>query len=267
MDAKTAEFRANYKSNINPMYNGPLHLLAVYGLGIVGIWWFTRHLHDVTLAQGLFMVPVFLLANIFEWSMHNFPMHHRIKLLHGVYTRHTLNHHQYFTQDVMTVDSTKEFRIIFFPPYALATFMIMSAVPAFIFGKLWNPNVGWLLMTTTTGFYLMYETFHYCCHVHENWFVRYCPLINTIRRHHTAHHNKAIMMDLNMNLTIPFADWLFGTSDLNRGVLGHLFNGYSEKHMKPEIKERIARYEAKQANKRERTKNDKGTTAGNEVFQ
>ncbi len=60
------------------------------------------------------------------------------------------------------------------------------------------------------------------------------PFVNTIRRHHTAHHNQSIMMDLNMNLTFPVMDWLFGTSDLNRGLLGHLFNGYSTKYLKQE---------------------------------
>ena len=75
--------------------------------------------------------------------------------------------------------------------------------------------------------YLTYEFMHYCCHVDENWFVRYCPFVNTLRRHHTAHHNSRLMMEVNMNLTFPISDWLFGTSDINHGLLGHLFNGYS----------------------------------------
>ena len=33
-------------------------------------------------------------------------------------------------------------------------------------------------------------------------------------------------------LGLSIADWLFGTSDLNRGVLGHLFNGCSTAHVK-----------------------------------
>jgi hypothetical protein len=78
--------------------------------------------------------------------------------------------------------------------------------------------------------------------VHENWFVRNIPFVNTIRRHHTAHHNQGIMMDRNMNLTFPVADWLMGTSDLNRGLLGHIFNGYSTKYVKPELKEAIERH-------------------------
>jgi hypothetical protein len=60
--------------------------------------------------------------------------------------------------------------------------------------------------------------------------------MNTIRRHHIAHHDQAIMMGTNMNLTYPFADWLFGTSDLDRGLWGHLFNGYDTSFRKPNLK-------------------------------
>jgi hypothetical protein len=44
------------------------------------------------------------------------------------------------------------------------------------------------------------------------------------------------MMELNMNLTFPISDWMFGTSDLNRGLLGHLFNGYSTKYVKQDLR-------------------------------
>ena len=84
-----------------------------------------------------------------------------------------------------------------------------------------NPNAGYILMVTIVGQYLIYETFHYCCHVRDNWFVRNIPFVNTIRRHHTAHHNYGIMMARNMNLTFPIADWVMGTSDLDRGLVGH----------------------------------------------
>ena len=35
-----------------------------------------------------------------------------------------------------------------------------------------------------------------------------------------------------MNLTFPIADWLFGTSDLDRGLIGTLFNGYDTRYLK-----------------------------------
>jgi len=68
------------------------------------------------------------------------------------------------------------------------------------------------------------------------------PFINTIRRHHKAHHNMGIMMHFNMNLTFPIADWLLNTSDLKRGLIGHLFNGYDESHVKPELEPIMARF-------------------------
>ena len=40
----------------------------------------------------------------------------------------------------------------------------------------------------------------------------------------------------NMNLTFPIADPVLGTSDLNRGLLGHLFNGYDETHVKTDLR-------------------------------
>lgn len=241
MPAKQAAFRENYKSQINPAYNGPAHVAAIFIIGLVGIWYFARHLHHPTW-EWLMVIPIFLADNIFEWVLHTYVMHRPVKWLRGIYNRHTLNHHQYFTHHVMTVDSNREFRIIFFPPYALAAFIGLSIPPALLIGYLWSTNVAWILMLTNTVYYLVYETFHYCCHVEENAFVRYCPFINTIRRHHTAHHNQSIMMTRNMNLTFPVADWLFGTSDLNRSLLGTLFNGYNDDHIKPEVRDTITKH-------------------------
>jgi hypothetical protein len=31
-------------------------------------------------------------------------------------------------------------------------------------------------------------------------------------------------------------DWLFGTSDLNRGLLGHVFNGYDTRFVKRDMR-------------------------------
>jgi len=167
-------------------------------------------------------------------------MHRPINIrgLRSVYERHTLNHHQFFTDSEVRFRDHKDWRVTVFPPFALVTFTMMSIPPALIVGLLVSANVGWLLISTTTGMYLIYEFMHFCCHVDEGWFVRNCPFVNTLRRHHISHHNTHLMMERNMNLTFPIADWLFGTSDLNRGLLGHLFNGYGTKHLKTNMRGR-----------------------------
>ena len=39
--------------------------------------------------------------------------------------------------------------------------------------------------------YLIYETMHFCCHVGDNFILRNLPL-NTLRRHHAAHHDQEL---------------------------------------------------------------------------
>jgi hypothetical protein len=145
-------------------------------------------------------------------------------------------HHQFFTEAEMRFADHLDYRVTFFPPYALATFTLMSIPGAIILGLLFGANVGWLFIATNTSVYLIYEFMHYLCHVNENAFVRYMPFVNTLRRHHTAHHAQSIMMERNMNLTFPIMDWAFGTSDLNRGLLGTLFNGYNTAYVKTDMR-------------------------------
>jgi len=236
MPKRQEAFRADYRGKIAALYSGPMHVAMIYAIGIAAFAWYIPHIHAPTWAEWLVVPATFLAANLFEWWIHRYVMHRPIKGFMGIYKRHTLAHHQFFTDHAHTIDGTRDFRIVFFPPYALVTFIAMSAVPAWILGQVWSANAGWLLMCTTTGIYLNYELFHFCCHVKDNWFVRNLPFVNTIRRHHVAHHNTAIMMERNFNLTYPIADWLFGTSDLRRGLIGHVFNGLDRSRVRTDLK-------------------------------
>lgn len=243
MSERQRNFRAEYQAGIGPYYNGLVHVGVMYAVGLSVIVWCISRMQNASW-EWLLVIPVFAFSNWFEWWIHKYVMHRLVDVwaLRAIYDRHTRQHHQYFTNNEMTVDSTREFRIIFFPWRALLTFMGMGVPFGLFLGWLINPNAGYILMVTIVGQYLIYESFHYCCHVHENWFVRNMPFVNTIRRHHTAHHNQGLMMERNMNLTFPIADWFMGTSDLNRGLLGHIFNGYNEKYLKPELQSAGAKH-------------------------
>ncbi len=236
MSERQLNYRDVYRQRIATWYNGYLHVALIYGIGFGSLFVYASHIQSPIWWEWLTIPVVFLFANFFEWFLHAKVMHRprKNRALKAIYTRHTLMHHQFFTETEMRFANPTDWRVTFFPPYALVVFILMSVIPALIAGWLISPNVGWLLIATTTSVYLIYEFMHYCCHVDENWFVRYCPFVNTLRRHHSAHHNQSIMMNQNMNLTFPICDWFFGTSDLNRGLLGHLFNGYSTRYKKKE---------------------------------
>ena len=238
MNDRQRKYRDTYRTRIVGWYNGWLHAAVIYVIGIAAMTIYVQSIHDLRWWELLIVPVVFLGANFFEWFLHAYVMHRpqKIKALRAIYTRHTLMHHQFFTDEEMRFAGQHDWRVTFFPPYALVTFICMSVPMALVAGWLFTPNIGWLVIATTTTLYLTYEFMHFCCHVDENWFVRNTPFVNTLRRHHTAHHNQSLMMERNMNLTFPIMDWLFGTSDLDRGLLGHLFNGYDTRHLRKDMR-------------------------------
>jgi hypothetical protein len=246
MSEKQRSFRERYRARIEPWYNGLVHILVMYGVGLSILYYCARQLHQVGV-EWMLIVPVAIAGNLVEWSMHRFVMHRRIDVyaLRAIYERHTREHHQYFTDANAEIDaatSLKEFRIVFFPWRVLIVLGVAGSLFGYLTSLVWNANAGYFVLMTMMAHYMLYETFHYCCHVPENSFVANMPLVNTIRRHHKAHHNQGIMMRRNMNLTFPFSDWLLKSSDLNRGLLGHLFNGYNEQYVRAELKPIIERF-------------------------
>ena len=244
MTERQKKFRESYVNQISPFYNGLFHIGVMYAAGFTAIYYCASQLDNPTWAW-LTIIPVAIAGNFVEWAMHKYVMHRLIDVfaLRAIYDRHTRQHHQYFTDTDYTIDTVKEHRIVFFPWRVLIVLGVAGTIFGYIAAKIFNPNVGYILYMTMVGHYLIYETFHYCCHVKENWFVRNMPFINTIRRHHAAHHNLGIMMHKNMNLTFPFADWIMGTSDIKRGLIGTLLNGFNQDHIDPKLKPIIEKFQ------------------------
>jgi hypothetical protein len=235
MSPRQAAFRTAYRAQIAPAYNGLIHVALIYAIGSATIWYCVQHIHAPTWAEWLVLPVTVVLANLFEWFLHAQVMHRPRPGLMGIYKRHTLAHHQFFTRHEPFHDTIRDFRIVFFPPYALIAFLVMATAGAVVLHLIWSANAAFLLVCAASGMYLNYEFFHWCCHVRDDRIIRHLPFVNTIRRHHIAHHDTAIMMNTNMNLTYPIADWLFGTSDLRRGLLGHLFNGYDTRWLRQDL--------------------------------
>ena len=257
MTDRQRKFRELYVAGISPFYNGIFHIGVMYGVGSLVVFYCLTQLDNPSWAW-LTIIPVAIAGNFVEWAMHKFVMHRLIDVfaLRAIYDRHTRQHHQYFTDTDYTIGTVKEHRIVFFPLRVLIVLGIFGLLISYCAAKAINANVGYIVYMTMVSHYLIYETFHYCCHIQENWFVRNVPLVNTIRRHHAAHHNLGIMMHKNMNLTFPLADWIMGTSDLKRGLLGTLFNGFNENHINPDLLPIISKF------KEEKVQQNKVTLEG-----
>ncbi|MGH7043158.1 MAG: sterol desaturase family protein [Acetobacteraceae bacterium] len=229
-------FRADFRARIAHAYSGSAHVALIFAIGAAAIFVAARQLTHPAWYEYLVIPVAFAISNVFEWWIHRYVMHRPVRGFMGIYKRHTLAHHQFFTDVEPSFDTLRDFRIVFFPPYALVAFIAVSLPPAVLLMLLGLPDAGWLLLITNVGLYLNYELFHYWCHVKSDRIVRHIPLVNSIRRHHIAHHNPALMMERNFNLTYPIADWFFGTSDLACGLLRHIFNGTSTRFVRDGLK-------------------------------
>ncbi len=233
-DERLIKFRSTYREKIDGWYNGFLHVFIIYSIGFLLLYYYLLSMKNLFYWELLVIPITFIMCNIFEWALHKYVMHkpQNFPGAKAIYSRHVQQHHQFFSKDEMRFAGPHDWRVTFFPPYALIVFTLMSIPGVIILTWLFSANSGWLFIITTTSMYLIYETMHFCCHVGDNIVLRNFPFVNTLRRHHAAHHDQGVMTKINMNLTFPIADWLFKTSDLKRGFWGHLFNGYSEKYKK-----------------------------------
>lgn len=169
-----------------------------------------RSPHPLELAT----VPVtFVFANLVEYLAHRGPMHHRRRGLGLVHTRHTLQHHRFYTREAMACESASDFQMILFPPVMLLFFFGGAAVPVgLLLYWLATANVALLFTATAMAYYLTYEILHLAYHVDDAAWLARAPGMRLLRQRHALHHDPALMTACNFNVTFPIFDRVFGTS-------------------------------------------------------
>lgn len=162
----------------------------------------------------LVTVPVtFVFANLVEYLAHRGPMHHRRRGLGLVHTRHTLQHHRFYTREAMACESARDYQLILFPPVMLLFFFGGVAVPVgLLLYWLSTANVALLFTATAMGYYLTYEILHLAYHAGDTAWLARLPGMRLLRQRHTLHHDPALMTTCNFNVTFPIFDRVFGTS-------------------------------------------------------
>ncbi len=213
-ESATAKYRSEYRAkNIGRRYSGWLHF-AFTTFGSLAVIAFAISRVRQPSWKELLVLPIgFFVANAAEYFGHKGPMHHRTPFLGVIFRRHSVEHHHFFTHDQMSYESSRDFKMVLFPPVMLLFFLGGMATPiALILFVLISPNAGWLFVAIGIGYYLTYEWLHFAYHLPEHTLVGRLPPVRVLRRHHRAHHHLALMTRWNFNITFPICDQLFGTS-------------------------------------------------------
>jgi len=189
-----------------------MHVVTIVGFSVLVAALSLSMLDDVRATEWLTVPLTFLYCNLAEYLGHRGPMHRKTRLLAGIFQRHTVEHHSFFTDEAISFDSPRDYRAVLFPPILLVFFFGFFAVPVgVILFYLVSPNVCFLFVFTAILYYLNYELFHFSYHVDPQSWLGRLRLIRQLREHHVAHHNKALMTRCNFNITYPICDRLFGT--------------------------------------------------------
>ncbi len=207
-------FRERYrKENVGAHYSGWLHC-AFTACGSLGTVAFAvTRLHAVRPAEWLVLPLGFLFANASEYFGHKGAMHRPVRGLKVLFQRHAREHHRFFTAEAMHYESARDFKMVLFPPAMLLFFLGGIATPlgALLFWCV-SANAGWLFAILAMGYFLTYEALHFAYHLSPDSWVGRLALVETLRRHHTRHHDPALMGRYNFNITFPICDWAFGTT-------------------------------------------------------
>jgi hypothetical protein len=236
---RSHSFREQYRKETPSWYRGEMHL--AFTLLFTGgvIWYCAASINQASWAEWLWVaLPMFLFGNWAEWAGHRYLLHSPRSFIKPAYKRHVNTHHQFFSHKTLDYHGQQDWRALLFPPFAPVLFVLAALPPALLLGTLWTPNAGYIAMLTMAAYFLMYEGLHTLSHL-QHPLLDALPLVNTVRRMHVLHHNTDFMHTRNFNLTFPICDALFGTSDLDKGLFGTLFNGMSDTARKPEDRARV----------------------------
>lgn len=206
-------FRERYRAKeIPPGYSGWGHFAFTFGLGSLALAWAIVQISQPSALEWSAVPLTFLYANLSEYWGHRSAMHRRLPGLGLVYRRHAGQHHRFFTDQAMPLASSRDFRVVLFPPVLALFFFVAFALPAWwLLAWLGTDNTAWLFVATAIAYFLNYELFHLAYHAPEGHWVTRVPGFARLQRLHRIHHDPSRMRRCNFNITWPIGDLLFGT--------------------------------------------------------
>lgn len=204
-------FRARQVAGIPQWYSPWAHLGTTAGIGAVVVVIALTRLEHLRLLELLTIPIVFVISNCIEWHAHKNLLHRRTAPVQILYDRHTPEHHRIYRHDDMAIRSFRELRLVLIPAMGVLMIVLTMVPGAALTGALFGANCGWLFLLTSSSYVVAYELTHLLYHLPAEHVLARAPLVRTLRAQHATHHDPRLMQSCNFNVTLPLADWLFGT--------------------------------------------------------
>jgi hypothetical protein len=182
---------------------------AITALG-VALAWRARPLDWV-------LMPIFfVVANLIEYTVHRYPMHHPM-FPRIMYKNHAMLHHIAFTDRNMPITETRELGLVMMPWYTMIGLFGVTAPVMVIAAMLRGPGLAGVFLLGAVLYFASYETLHALYHLRDETLDRIAlgrlGVFRRMRAHHQHHHVLKRMAYVNFNVTVPLMDYVFGTKE------------------------------------------------------
>ena len=158
----------------------------------------------------------FVVANLIEWTVHRYPMHHP-RPPHILYKNQTLIHHLAFTDRNMPILRTNELGLVMMPWYTMLGLFVFASPVMIVAGVLRGVGLAGVFLLAAVAYFLMYEVLHASYHLPDAVLNRLgvgrLRLFRAAQAHHRHHHVLSRMSHVNFNVTFPLMDRLLGTNE------------------------------------------------------
>lgn len=211
-DDAVQAFRHRYRAEVSPHYSAWWHGGFVFGFGIAAyVFMLMQAGHSQ--AWHWWAAPLGLwVFNTGVYLVHRELGHHKRRWAALFYARHTGDHHSFFSEQAMSYDDRRDWRVILFPPWLIVVYLIGFIAPAIWLGSQFiDTPFAWIFGAHCLLGYLLYEFFHTCHHLPDgHWLVR-LPWLREMRHLHRLHHRRDLMHTHNFNIVLPLMDKLCST--------------------------------------------------------
>lgn len=209
---RTLRFRETYRAAISPRYSGLLHGGFVFGVGLSVIGYCLIHVPALEWRLAIAFIAATLIFNLGEYIAHRELGHKKRRFAKLFYSRHSGDHHTFFSHEDYLIDTIRDLRVVLFPaPLLLAVTFIFAAPLGWFIAQVFGTGSGWVMAASIIFNYLLYEFIHLCNHLPDHYSITRWPVIRQMREYHRLHHHPDNATRYNFNITYPITDWVLGT--------------------------------------------------------
>ncbi len=209
MSEESRESLRNRLVSEYPKWHHPVvQLLAPSLVGLCCIGYFASKpnvFQWISIPLSLFFI---FIINGIEHSVHRWLFHFNMPGFKWMFQRHAGEHHVIFTHDSMSLRNIDEIRLVMVPIRTL--FMLLVSLLVLYYSLSYMHETWGALFIINSLFYVLcYEWMHLFYHLPESMIKN--KIIRYLARHHTTHHNKRLMKNYNLNVTLPIWDHILDT--------------------------------------------------------